>query len=866
MSKEKPTGRPVKFAPPAAREVLSINFVSQAPPADALPKVLVELRGDDLLSSGSAEEALEAYSSMKSTAWRVREKIAACYYVLHRWEECAATLRDAPGRQEKLCNILLLESLEAIYDQTRDWQTKRQMARPAAVLVSLPSPSAREFILAHWCLEDEALRCTTAAKAFDRYPDDGEIRRNYIISRRRVGRPTEDELVELFDLAAKGAASAGATVPDLWLAFSIARSLLRSNIALDYLAKLEQLAGTQVPGIELARGDLLLGVGDTASAHAAYARALTGFSVEPGHDDGLLAALRGQIVVAAKQGDTREAALLTEKLVDNFSRFPDAFFNQSIMLDGGPIKIDVNGDWEWYESNADLWGVRDFLIDALENDDLRGVIRVAFADFCGPTDELTPDQKSGELWCADGETQSPLVARILGWHFLRCGQDYAAGARFARYELARLGPVVEPIDDVHMFDDVDGNESPDIVAFASGMLEELKRSAIGAPTAVAQRGHALFVSLVRGALLEQKEYGLYEQLMQTIATAAPMHETPAAAHFDFGIAAHFLQKPDAAIAAYKQCLALDPDHESAMTNLQMLLPRAEKELLIIEREKSTYPHLADKVTLESISFKEAVYLTTLVRACGGLEQDRILQPFGERECPFAPHRDNLLPIFRLLRAGLVRIAHETPSSAFDVDLSTNEVVGYRFPKVYWEVPDAAMTVVRDIEEAALSGRWPAAWRHNAQELAGDIARGECLAYLDHVATERHLGVPSGEKTKMMIDNVLATHSVGQAFGILWKAAASASDFIQRTRVTPQHAGNTIVGNAQRYVDLARAEGYDLKVYSRPKGLPRSHLSCTLHDMFLRTGSRCHDEPLPTLFAGAWPYGLMAGPVAKKRKS
>jgi hypothetical protein len=88
---------------------------------------------------------------------------------------------------------------------------------------------------------------------------------------------------------------------------------------------------------------------------------------------------------------------------------------------------------------------------------------------------------------------------------------------------------------------------------------------------------------------------------------------------------------------------------------------------------------------------------------------------------------------------------------------------------------------------------------------------------------------------MTIQNLLLDFSVAQCFAFIYRAAVGANDYRDRERVSRQQAANSMVTRMQRAGDRARAEHWDVTGYGRPKGLPRSQWSHTLHDVFMKTG-------------------------------
>ena len=121
----------------------------------------------------------------------------------------------------------------------------------------------------------------------------------------------------------------------------------------------------------------------------------------------------------------------------------------------------------------------------------------------------------------------------------------------------------------------------------------------------------------------------------------------------------------------------------------------------------------------------------------------------------------------------------------------------------------------------------------------------------------------GTKPRRMFDNLLATYSVAQCYGFIYREARNAADFRQRKTITRTHASNLMVSSIQRYANTARTEGWDIKPYSRIKECPRSMLSYVLHHTFLRTGERSFDTPIPQLFNDAAEAPKSSRPLTRR---
>jgi len=101
-----------------------------------------------------------------------------------------------------------------------------------------------------------------------------------------------------------------------------------------------------------------------------------------------------------------------------------------------------------------------------------------------------------------------------------------------------------------------------------------------------------------------------------------------------------------------------------------------------------------------------------------------------------------------------------------------------------------------------------------------------VAYLLLCLGEHDLPFKAGEKTVALLADMLETFSVGQAYNFIWRAARDAAAYMVRERVPAARAANSAIGNMQRNMERARAEGWQMKPYGRDRRLPVSAVSHT----------------------------------------
>lgn len=249
--------------------------------------------------------------------------------------------------------------------------------------------------------------------------------------------------------------------------------------------------------------------------------------------------------------------------------------------------------------------------------------------------------------------------------------------------------------------------------------------------------------------------------------------------------------------------------------------------------------------IHSISFEDAVYLLAFVRI-GASEDLSYFGPLSAVTQPLSPTESYNVEIVRqLFKNGLLIIHPMTPPDVFIFE--NGEPVSMGLPQVYW-----ALTTGNDVEatrqlviklETTLRTKewWPYRWHDQRLQLWRKVALNECLEYLAVVLKEHQLPLNFGEKTLLVVTELLESYSVGQAYNMIWRAGRDAAAFYMRERVAKQHAANTVVGSIQRQVDRARVERWELKPFKRDRRCPQSMVSQVLFNVALQIGQVGFDE-------------------------
>lgn len=840
---------PQEIEPALLADIIGGAYVPPVPPVDAPTRLACELAGDAALVQRQYEDALEAYKAARGTSWRVRSKMGLCCYQLEQWAATARYLEDAPRRGEATALAMLIYSLAE--QNGRSGEYDEQLDTLVRVLLELPHPQPYFYELADSYLIDREVRLQYVRSGYERFPGQADLRRRYT----RALWTSKHQEVDLLALVREAVDAENAAPEDLWQGAEILQHASRHGEALALVRRLAALSRVEAQrALTLVEADMHVRAGELDAAARTFRKLLDTVDLDDGDArEQALHAAKGLLQVTLAQDDTGAIEAAAESLTTVHCHYGImALVDQSSPLDPDSFRFTVGAQTIAYSPLADLTGLQERIIGAIADPDVRAVFRVFYGTHEGPYATISPEDASAQIMAAGRESKTAYIQNHVAWAMMDAGEFEEAGRSFARFDLARASeaPATWSVySDDTIFDEAPFDDESVVDQFARGMIEELVAAVRSSDVWLGEHLYEVGATYLRAPLLHYQLYAHFHSLMNGIVEAygAADASPTETVWFDYGLACYFTSRPKEAVAAYRACLAQNPKHSAAHSNLLALLPAPERATAIIEHAIQSFGDAVPPASIREMPLKQAVYLLALYRACGGAEQDLVLLPFGLTEQPFAPTPELLQPLFSLLRAGLVRISPRSPSEAFTIEQAPARVTAYSPPLLHWKMPPQTMDRIREIKDACLTGRWPESWREQAPDLAREMARHECLAYLRFLAEERGLPMTTGEKTFLMIDNALTTYSVGQTYAFCWQGAKAAVDFRARKNVSALHAANTIVGSCQRSVDVARTKQWAVENYTRPSQVRRSHLSYVLYDAFLGFGDRSFTVPLAQLF-------------------
>jgi hypothetical protein len=249
-----------------------------------------------------------------------------------------------------------------------------------------------------------------------------------------------------------------------------------------------------------------------------------------------------------------------------------------------------------------------------------------------------------------------------------------------------------------------------------------------------------------------------------------------------------------------------------------------------------------RVRPEDISLLEAATLIALLRVSPLDHVHWTVAPLANSGQSFEPTNKFIGTFFGLMNKGVLSVDASTPAGVVKVE-EDGRLSAY-LTRVVWRISPNTLALQRAIRDLPRE-QWPEAWRDHASALARDLGVEELVTYLEHLATERNLPVPSMDDARGLFRMQLEHLSIAQCYYLAHKTMRETLDYQARYRPgRPQLEAriiNLLRGNSERAI----AQGWDTR-YDRIRELPPSLLSEALHDVLTRWGRAAFEEPVMTL--------------------
>lgn len=240
-----------------------------------------------------------------------------------------------------------------------------------------------------------------------------------------------------------------------------------------------------------------------------------------------------------------------------------------------------------------------------------------------------------------------------------------------------------------------------------------------------------------------------------------------------------------------------------------------------------------------LTLKEALFLLAFFFLSPEGDADTV-SPIRELRALSPTAEFDSLIINTLRQHELIRVDPNSSIDAFVFENGalTNSYYSYR---VSWiltigENNLEASEFITELQSIVKTGNWPLDWYPDIEDLWCFISLHECLQILEYQADQHDLVAPSGEKTRLLFQDLLTDFSVAQIQNFIWRAVKDAVAYKVREKINRTHAGNSIITYCRNYAEKARLKKWEIKPFGRDHSCPRTAISDVLHNLFLK-----HDE-------------------------
>ncbi|HEY4101393.1 MAG TPA: hypothetical protein VGM20_11030 [Gemmatimonadales bacterium] len=264
-----------------------------------------------------------------------------------------------------------------------------------------------------------------------------------------------------------------------------------------------------------------------------------------------------------------------------------------------------------------------------------------------------------------------------------------------------------------------------------------------------------------------------------------------------------------------------------------------------QREESTRELIASNIAairdegaqFEQLSFTDAIYLLSVVRA-GGSEDLSHISPLGEYPLALTPSLDWDKEI--LTRLEKHQLIHVHPDSPPGTILPGDDEHSWRYypTMVSYVVPSpnrgpSTPRFVEALSAVLAGGNWPVLWRADARLLHRRLAIEEVLEFLRCELAAYDMALHPGEKTMLVVRELLSHYSIGQSFCFIWRAARDAAAYREKNGISRQQAANGIPGSIQRSIERAIANGWTISHFRRHRDAQETALAQILFTKVLK---------------------------------
>ncbi|MGO1042170.1 hypothetical protein ACTPEO_05485 [Clostridioides difficile] len=284
--------------------------------------------------------------------------------------------------------------------------------------------------------------------------------------------------------------------------------------------------------------------------------------------------------------------------------------------------------------------------------------------------------------------------------------------------------------------------------------------------------------------------------------------------------------------------------DSLKCNCDNCTSKREREIKILEEQKKMEElekrnlinklygkAIVNPLGISELDFKDRVYIGTLLRYALSEDMSNII-PIENLDGVLAPaylesdllrylNQKNIILVHPMSKIAAFENDRNFPNT-FNMNL-VNYHLNIKYEKDKFETIREIINPRIDIDEQQAYFIW------------NDIAMNECLEYLNYQMNKVGFDFNPGEKTILVMSELLDNFSVSQIYSIIYRSITNATRYYQEGNVSKKQAANSVITKCQSYGEVALSNQWEIKGYSRIKDLPQSSLSEFLFNRVLKIG-------------------------------
>lgn len=251
---------------------------------------------------------------------------------------------------------------------------------------------------------------------------------------------------------------------------------------------------------------------------------------------------------------------------------------------------------------------------------------------------------------------------------------------------------------------------------------------------------------------------------------------------------------------------------------------------------------SDKLNISDISFRNKVYLSSLLRIC--LSED-LSTIYPLENYKLSPSIDFNNEIIRTLYNDNIIKVHPLYSSldSFTSNDERNYPEVFKMYKVHYFLNVTCNNSnEQTINELLYKNYFTEDDIEDAYLLWKKIALEECLEYLLFNMDKVKFEFSPGKKTILLFDSLLNNFSVSEIYSIIYSGISSASRYYLEGNVSKKRAANSVISRCQTIADKMILGDWNAHQYKRPYSLPQSAISEFFFNKVLEIGDKGFNCP------------------------